>query len=107
MSSTTEITFSFAYLTSLEVVLGTSAVADYLEVAANKQKVFSGKEAVDLMLNSNVVGALPAFDQALVTLLLDRASQHELERRFNANLRFEDRPEDSYLGTYLTVKHVR
>lgn len=107
MSSSTEITFSFAFMTSLEVVIGASAVSDYLGVAANKEKVFEGKEAVDLMRNSNIVGAMPSFDQAIVTLLLERASQHELERRFYANLAGNDRPEDSYLGTYLKVRHVR
>lgn len=108
MSSSTEITFSFSYLTSLEVVTGSSAVSDYMGVAANQKKTFSNKEALDLMQNSNIIGALSRFDQAIVNLLIDKQVAHEEERQYQAiQTGRPDRPEDVYAGTYLTIRHCR
>ncbi|WOL24506.1 hypothetical protein fHeYen902_160 [Yersinia phage fHe-Yen9-02] len=108
MSSSTEITFSFSYLTSLEVVIGNSIVADYMTVDANQKETYSGKRAIDLMQNSNIVGALSRFDQAIVNLMIDKQVAHEEERRYQAiQTGRPDRPEDVYAGTYLTIRHCR
>ncbi|ARW58904.1 hypothetical protein HOS33_gp264 [Erwinia phage vB_EamM_Y3] len=108
MSSSTEITFSFSSLTSLEVVTGSSAVADYMGVAANQKKTFSNKEALDLMQNSNIISALSRFDQAIVNLLIDQQESHEEQRKHYVELaRGIDRPEDVHAGVYLTIRHCR
>lgn len=80
MSSSTTLTFIFPELTTLEVTIGNGVVPAYLEVAENKDKTFSDIEALRLMGDSNVVGAMSRFDQSLLNLLIDRHEVHENAR---------------------------
>lgn len=77
MSSSTTLTFIFPELTTLEVTIGNGVVPAYLEIAANKEKTFSDIEALRLMGDSNVVGAMSRFDQAMLNMLIARHETHE------------------------------
>jgi len=77
MSSSTTLTFIFPEMTTLEVSIGNGVVPAYLEVAENKAKTFSDIEALRLMQDSNVVGAMSRFDQSMLNLLIDRHAMHE------------------------------
>lgn len=77
MSSSTTLTFIFPEMTTLEVSIGNGVVPEYLNVAANKDKTFSDIQALRLMQDSNVVGAMNRFDQSLLNLLLARHETNE------------------------------
>lgn len=105
MSSSTTLTFIFPEMTTLEVSLGNSVVPSYLEIAENKDKTFSDIEALRLMQDSNVVGAMDRFDQSLLNLLIDRHVSRE-------DVRFRDAIEagaEHFRSTclYLRVAHHR
>lgn len=110
MSSSVEVTFSFSYLSSLEVVLGSGCLAHDFSISANTHKTFSGKEAFDLMQSDRVLSKLSRFDQAIVQLMIVQEEAHEQERiRLLPDAdRYEARTDrDIHAGTYLTIRHCR
>lgn len=77
MSSSTTLTFIFPEMTTLEVSIGNGVVPAYLKIPANKDRTFSDIQALRLMQDSGIVGAMNRFDQSLLNLLLARHETNE------------------------------
>ena len=107
MSSSTTLTFIFPEMTTLEVSIGNGAVPEYLNVAANKDKTFSDIQALRLMQDSNVVGAMTRFDQSLLNLLLERHAMHDNVRLRDCIDRAATAEYFPSVGLYLRVAHHR
>ncbi|AXG66977.1 hypothetical protein HOU08_gp251 [Dickeya phage vB_DsoM_JA29] len=114
MSSTTQINFVFPSLHSFEVTLGSGAVANFFGVRENEQHSFYGEDALRTMQNSNLIGALPPFDQAIVNLLISNQVQRDelIYERARPQVHYfeveSDEPNhNKHEGVLLVIHHFR
>lgn len=110
MSSSTELEFSFSYMSSLTVVVGNGNVAEALRIPANDRTVFYCAEAMTTMKDKLVTEELSRFDLAILNLMIDRQEQHEenrrqLEEKYRAS--GQELPDPEYTGVMLEIRHFR
>lgn len=104
MSSSTQVTFIFPYLTTLEVVTGTGNLANKLGVGVNKDSTFYGNQAMQIMNGLHVQQELSLFDRSILNLMIDR--QLSYERSMTPPLTDVDDSE-AHEGLMLVVRHCR
>lgn len=104
MSSSTQVSFIFPYLTTLEVVTGTGSLAAKLGVAENEQAEFRGNQAMQIMNGLHVQQELNLFDRSILNLMIDRQLQYEesaLDSKFDAS------KHEPHEGLMIVVMHCR
>ena len=104
MSSSTQITFIFPYLTSLEVVTGTGSLANKLGVSANDQQEFRGSQAMQIMNGLHVQQELNLFDRSILNLMIERQVRHEEDA---VSSKFEASNHEQHEGLMVVVMHCR
>lgn len=104
MSSSTEISFIFPYLTTLEVVTGSGSLANKLGVDANEEQTFLGSQAMQLMNGLHVQQELCLFDRSILNLMIDR--QMDYDEKITTYER-DSKDHVPHEGLMLLVRHTR
>lgn len=106
MSSSTEVSFIFPYLTTLEVVLGTGDLSSKFDVKVNDEKNFVGNQAMQVMNGLHVQQALNLFDRSILNLMIDRQMAYEEQRQSFSGGNHDDEYV-AHNGLMLVIRHFR